>query len=60
MALAGRTAEQVDVWKELVFRSLLKQTLVIEQMLEPTLFENNLDNYPLVWDHVETITFEEV
>lgn len=48
------------MWKKLVFRSLLKQTLVIEQMLEPDQFGYDLNNYPLTWDHAEPITFEEV
>ena len=29
-------------------------------MLDPTLFENNLDNYPLTWDDVQPKVFSQV
>ena len=32
---------------------------IIEQMLEPTLFRDSLDNFPLKWDHVNPLTFSE-
>lgn len=60
MALASRAAEQVEVWQLMVFRSLLQQTLVIEQMLEPTYFENNFDNFPITWDNATPVTFADV
>ena len=44
----------------MIFRTLATQSLIIEEMLDPTLFENNLDNYPLTWDDVQPKVFSQV
>ena len=60
MALATRVAEQVELWEVLIKQNLLRQTLIIEQMLDPTYFQSNLEYYPLIWDDVQQMTFAEV
>ena len=44
----------------MIFRTLATNTLIIEEMLQPTLFENNLENYPLTWENVQPMTFSNV
>ena len=29
-------------------------------MINPTLFGNDIDNFPIIWDHVETFTMGEL
>ena len=54
--LAGRTAQQVEVWESTVFRSLIQFNLMIEQMMEPTYFGGDINNFPLTWDNVQAMT----
>ena len=57
MQLAANVGEQVTVWQDMVFRNLLKQNLLIEQMLDPTYFSDSLKNYPITWSQVKPLTF---
>ena len=43
----------------MIFRSLIQQNLVIEEMLEPEMFGNDLNNFPLTWDSVKVFSWEE-
>lgn len=60
MAAANRAAEQVEVWQEMVYRTMLQQSVVIEQMLEPSDFQNDQDNYPLSHEHVIAMNWNEI
>ena len=43
-----------------MFEDLEKQTIIIDEMINPTFFENDLSNFPITWDQVKTWTYDEV
>ena len=36
------------------------QRAIIEQMIDPTLFGDDLSNVPITWENTEAYTFDEV
>ena len=57
MSTAARAAEQVEIWQHVMYRSLEQHSLMIEQMLDPTYFDQDLSNYPLNWDSVNAMNW---
>ena len=43
----------------MVFRTLTEQNFIIEQMLDPTLFQNQ-SNFPIAWDNAMPVTWAEI
>ena len=39
-----------------MFEDIDKLTLIIDEMINPTYFEEDLSNFPLKWDDVKTWT----
>ena len=60
MQIAANVAEQVNQFEEELNRYLLQEVLIIEQMLDPTLYSNDIENYPLDWSSAEALTFKEI
>ena len=60
MDLAERAAEQVSLWEKLIFRTLIQQALIIEQMLEPSYFQDDITTYPLEWDQAINYDWQEL
>ena len=57
MQFAFNIAEQVRTWEIELFGSMLTLNLMIEQMLEPALFNDSIENFPLKWNQVNPRTF---
>ena len=60
MQIAANVAEQVNQFEEDLNRYMLQEVLIIEQMLDPTLYSNNITNYPLDWSSADALTFKEI
>ena len=60
MSTAERAAQQGQVWQEMVYRSVLHGALVVEQMLDPTKFESDLNNYPLTWESANAMNWNQI
>ena len=52
IALSVNVASQVEQWQKIVFEDLEKQTIIVNEMINPTYFENDLSNFPIDWDQV--------
>ena len=60
MQLAGNVAQQVETWQTMVFRTLTEQNLIIEQMLDPYLFGNDISNFPVSWSDAQPVTWTDI
>ena len=48
------------MWQQMVFRTILQQTQVVEQMLEPDQFEDDLENFPIAFEKIKAMNFNEI
>ena len=43
----------------MVFRAVIESNNLIEEMLDPTLFGGDMENFPIVWDNAQPVTMSE-